>query len=205
MWIALTVVHFLVTNHHVFDNTDKLCSPLWEIKGTSPISQKSRDCSQLYIYHIQSRHCSQLSYIYTYIYTHTYTYIYIYIYNIEAVEDCKSESSHFDSTPKSQFDPAVNSWMLTPPGARPFTSPISDRPWDSSGVCIVSTVCTWYIPTYPYFQWLLGRRTDALYTRRVCFTADRNSEMRHDRNTLDSTNCWNSLLNYWRGRHILYP
>ena len=69
-----------------------------------------------------------LIYIYTYIYIHIYIYIYIYIYNIEAVEDCKSESSHFDSTPKSQFDPAVNSWMLTPPGARPFTSPISDRP-----------------------------------------------------------------------------
>ena len=67
-------------------------------------------------------------YIYIHIYIHIYIYIYIYIYNIEAVEDCKSESSHFDSTPKSQFDPAVNSWMLTPPGARPFTSPISDRP-----------------------------------------------------------------------------
>lgn len=27
--------------------------------------------------------------------------------------------------------------------------------------------CTWHIPTHPYFQWLLGRRTDALDASRL--------------------------------------
>ena len=83
MWIVWMAVHGPMANHHVFDNTDKVCSPLCESKGTRRISKKSRDCSQSsityrvgiavnwIIWYTHVLHYSQLSCTYT----HTHIYI----------------------------------------------------------------------------------------------------------------------------------